>query len=179
MSEDPYDLYAGSASDSSLRGGRRLSEHRRRDDDVRDMASAEGRKLFIGGLSWDTTDEGFRRFFERFGEIEEAMVMRDKHSGTSRGFGFVTFRDVRSADDVMNDSNLNLDGRKVDPKRAIPKDFMDGGPRARAEDSRRGDGSPGREACHKVFIGALGPTATDGTSRTRSNICSCVCCRGP
>jgi hypothetical protein len=65
MSEDPYDLYAGSASDSSLRGGRRLSEHRRRDDDVRDVASAEGRKLFIGGLSWDTTDEGFRRFFER------------------------------------------------------------------------------------------------------------------
>jgi RNA-binding protein Musashi len=46
-------------------------------------------KIFVGGLNWDTTDDGFRAFFGAFGEIEESLVMRDRMSGTSRGFGFV------------------------------------------------------------------------------------------
>ena len=46
-------------------------------------------KIFVGGLNWDTTDEGFRKFFASYGEIEEASVMRERATGTSRGFGFV------------------------------------------------------------------------------------------
>jgi RNA recognition motif-containing protein len=48
-------------------------------------------KLFVGGLSWDTDDEGLRRAFESFGDIQEATVIRHRDTGRSRGFGFVTF----------------------------------------------------------------------------------------
>ena len=49
-----------------------------------------GAKLFVGGLSWGTTDEGLRAAFESFGEVEEAKVVTDRETGRSRGFGFVT-----------------------------------------------------------------------------------------
>lgn len=48
-------------------------------------------KIFVGGLNWSTSDSVFKDFFEKFGEIEECTVMRDKSTGTSRGFGFVVF----------------------------------------------------------------------------------------
>lgn len=55
-------------------------------------------RLFIGGVSKTTDDNGFRRFFEQYGEIEDVVLMRDKMTGAPRGFGFVTFKnkaDVR------------------------------------------------------------------------------------
>ena len=50
-------------------------------------------KLFIGGLSWQTTLEGLKFYFEKFGELKDAALMTDKRSGQPKGFGFVTFRD--------------------------------------------------------------------------------------
>merc|ERR1719186_146788 len=50
-------------------------------------------KMFIGGLSWQTTPESLRDYFIRFGEIKETMVMKDPNTKRSRGFGFVTFKD--------------------------------------------------------------------------------------
>jgi hypothetical protein len=47
-------------------------------------------KLFVGGLSWDTTDDGLRAAFEGFGTVDEAKVILDRDTGRSRGFGFVT-----------------------------------------------------------------------------------------
>lgn len=47
-------------------------------------------KIFVGGLPYHTTDETLRRFFERFGEIEEAVVITDRATGKSRGYGFVS-----------------------------------------------------------------------------------------
>ena len=49
------------------------------------------KKLFVGGLSWGTTDDGLHGAFSRFGEIVEAKVITDRETGRSRGFGFVTF----------------------------------------------------------------------------------------
>ena len=49
------------------------------------------KKLFVGGLSWDTTDDGLRQAFASYGEITEAKVITDRDTGRSRGFGFVTF----------------------------------------------------------------------------------------
>lgn len=49
------------------------------------------KKLFVGGLSWGTTDEALRGAFSRFGEIAEATVITDRETGRSRGFAFVTF----------------------------------------------------------------------------------------
>ena len=50
------------------------------------------RKLFVGGLSWNTTDEGLRGAFARYGVVVEAKVVTDRETGRSRGFGFVAFQ---------------------------------------------------------------------------------------
>ncbi|VEL09321.1 unnamed protein product [Protopolystoma xenopodis] len=47
-------------------------------------------KIFVGGLPYHTTDESLRQFFEHFGSIEEAVVITDRHTGKSRGYGFVS-----------------------------------------------------------------------------------------
>ena len=52
-----------------------------------------GGKVFVGGLSWQTTEEGLRYYFEKFGELCDAALMTDKRTGQPRGFGFVTFKD--------------------------------------------------------------------------------------
>jgi RNA recognition motif-containing protein len=80
-------------------------------------------KLYVAGVSWTTTDEGFRLFFNQFGPIEEALVMRESAAGRSRGFGFVTFKDAAIAEKVLT-QDLELDGRKLDLKKAVPKTEM-------------------------------------------------------
>ena len=47
-------------------------------------------KIFVGGLPYHTTDKSLRKFFETFGEIEEAVVITDRQTGKSRGYGFVS-----------------------------------------------------------------------------------------
>lgn len=51
-------------------------------------------KLFVGGLAWETQRDTMRRYFEQFGEIVEAVVIADKHTGRSRGYGFVRFAQI-------------------------------------------------------------------------------------
>lgn len=50
-------------------------------------------KIFVGGISWQTTEDGLKYYFEKFGELSDVALMRDKMSGNPRGFGFVTFKD--------------------------------------------------------------------------------------
>merc|ERR1719412_1643300 len=78
-------------------------------------------KMFIGGLSWQTTPEGLKEYFAKFGEIAEVMVMKDPTTRRSRGFGFVTFADVNSVDKVLAAGSHDLDGKKIDPKVAFPR----------------------------------------------------------
>ena len=47
-------------------------------------------KIFVGGLAWETRRETMRRYFEQFGEILEAVVITDKNTGRSKGYGFVS-----------------------------------------------------------------------------------------
>jgi len=70
-------------------------------------------KMFIGGLSWQTTPEGLKEYFSKFGEIAEVMVMKDPTTRRSRGFGFVTFADVTGVDKVLAQTAHDLDGKKV------------------------------------------------------------------
>ncbi|KTW31161.1 uncharacterized protein T551_01234 [Pneumocystis jirovecii RU7] len=79
------------------------------------------RKMFIGGLNWETTDESLRAYFEQFGEVTECNVMRDSSTGRSRGFGFLTFKDPKCVNTVMVKEHY-LDGKIIDPKRAIPRE---------------------------------------------------------
>ncbi|KAM0802736.1 hypothetical protein BDR22DRAFT_92475 [Usnea florida] len=77
--------------------------------------------MFIGGLNWETTDQSLKEYFSTFGEVQECTVMRDGASGRSRGFGFLTFRDPKTVNVVMVKEHY-LDGKIIDPKRAIPRD---------------------------------------------------------
>ena len=70
------------------------------------------KKLFVGGLSWDTTDEGLRQAFASCGEITEAKVITDRDTGRSRGFGFVTF----AQDDDAKTAISKTDGTTLDGK---------------------------------------------------------------
>jgi RNA recognition motif-containing protein len=76
-------------------------------------------KLFVGGLSWDTTTEGLRTAFVKFGAIIEATVIPDRDTGRSRGFGFVTFENPRDADEAVKQMNgAELDNRTLKVNRA-------------------------------------------------------------
>ncbi len=80
------------------------------------------KKLFVGGLSWGTTDEDLRKAFVSYGEITEAKVITDRDTGRSRGFGFVTFvreEDARTAISKMNGTSLN--GRNITVNEAQEK----------------------------------------------------------
>ncbi|XP_056005707.1 RNA-binding protein Musashi homolog 2-like isoform X11 [Ostrea edulis] len=78
-------------------------------------------KMFIGGLSWQTTVESLKDHFGRFGEIKEAMVMKDPTTKRSRGFGFVTYKDPASVDTCLENGPHILDSKTVDPKVAFPR----------------------------------------------------------
>ncbi len=88
------------------------------------------KKLFVGGLSWDTNDDTLRNAFERFGGVDEAKVIMDRESGRSRGFGFVTFGDDASALNAMTAMDgTSLDGRqiKVNEAQEKPREARAGG----------------------------------------------------
>ncbi len=86
------------------------------------------KKLFVGGLSWDTNDEGLNAAFSPFGEISEAIVISDRYTGRSRGFGFVTFEDDEAADKAIEALNgTELDGRTIRVDVAQAKERSGGG----------------------------------------------------
>ena len=90
-------------------------------------SSNQSGKLFIGGLSFDTTDETFRSYFSQFGEVTDAFVLRDNITKRSRGFGFVTFKTEKGADDCLAyDRPHILDKRQVEAKKATPRDATPG-----------------------------------------------------
>ncbi|KAL9307004.1 putative RNA recognition motif domain, nucleotide-binding alpha-beta plait domain superfamily [Arabidopsis thaliana] len=70
-------------------------------------------KVFVGGLAWETPTDEMRRYFDQFGEILEAVIITDKATGKSKGYGFVTFRDSDSATRAVADPNPVIDGRKA------------------------------------------------------------------
>lgn len=70
-------------------------------------------KVFVGGLAWETQSGTLRRYFEQFGEILEAVVISDKYTGRSKGYGFVTFRYPESASRACANPNPIIDGRRA------------------------------------------------------------------
>ncbi len=73
-----------------------------------------GNKLFVGGLAWATDDQGLREAFEAYGAVEEAVVIKDRETGRSRGFGFVTMGSAEEADAAQKAlDGSQLDGRGI------------------------------------------------------------------
>lgn len=79
-------------------------------------------KLFVGNLSWSTTDNSLRAFFEQVGQVESARVVMDKMSGRSRGFGFVEMPNAEEAAKAIAELNeKDLDGRNIRVNEALPE----------------------------------------------------------
>ncbi|KAG9025002.1 hypothetical protein FRB95_010814 [Tulasnella sp. JGI-2019a] len=97
--------------------------------------------MFVGGLNWETTTETLKEYFSQFGKVDACTIMRDG-AGRSRGFAFLTFEDAAAVNAVMVREHF-LDGKVIDPKRAIP----------RLEHQRT----------QKIFVGGLAPSVTAET----------------
>lgn len=77
------------------------------------------KKLFVGGLSWNTTEDGLRKAFEKYGHLEDAVIITDRDTGRSRGFGFVTFSDDAAALESISGLNgTEIDGRTINVNEA-------------------------------------------------------------
>ncbi|KAI3719054.1 hypothetical protein L6452_19944 [Arctium lappa] len=82
-------------------------------DAVRSIADSDPtqRKLFIRGIGWETTTEKLRSIFSGFGELDEAIVITDKTTGKSKGYGFVTFKHIDGAILALKEPSKKIDGR--------------------------------------------------------------------
>lgn len=79
------------------------------------------KKLFVGNIDWGTTDEDLMSMFSQFGAVEEAMIIKDRMSGKSKGFGFVTFSNAEDADKAIAEMDgHDLNGRKLAVSEARP-----------------------------------------------------------
>ena len=79
------------------------------------------KKLFVGNIGWDTSDDQLREAFAASGEIEEAVIIKDRATGRSKGFGFVTFVNDADADKAIESMNgKELDGRALTVNEARP-----------------------------------------------------------
>ncbi|ODM89917.1 Heterogeneous nuclear ribonucleoprotein A1, A2/B1 [Orchesella cincta] len=115
--------------------------HSDRDRDGGKNEPEQCRKLFIGGLDYRTTEESLKAHFSKWGEIVDVVVMKDPKTRRSRGFGFITYSRAYMVDDAQNARPHKVDGREVEPKRAVPREDI-GKPEAGA-------------TVRKIFVGGL------------------------
>ncbi|KAL2668774.1 hypothetical protein AAZV13_01G147700 [Glycine max] len=83
----------------------------------------EQRKLVVLGIPWDIDTEGLREYMSKFGELEDCIVMKERSTGRSRGFGYVTFASVDDAKEVLSSEHI-LGNRTLEVKVATPKEEM-------------------------------------------------------
>jgi RNA recognition motif-containing protein len=79
------------------------------------------KKLFVGNIPWSLSDEDLQKLFAEHGAVEEAIIIKDKFSNRSKGFGFVTFTEDADADKAISALNDHeVDGRKLVVNEARP-----------------------------------------------------------
>ena len=106
-------------------------------------------KLFIGGLSFSTSNEGLREAFAAAGTVESASVVTDRETGRSRGFGFVEMATPEEAEQAISRLNgTNLDGRTILVEKA-KSPGSGGGDRRGAGGGRSGSREIGRASCRE------------------------------
>ncbi|XP_072517298.1 DAZ-associated protein 1 isoform X2 [Salminus brasiliensis] len=116
------------------------------------LAGDEIGKLFVGGLDWSTTQETLRNYFSQYGEVVDCVIMKDKSTNQSRGFGFVKFKDPNCVRTVLDTKPHNLDGRNIDPKPCTPRGMQP--EKTRAKDGWKGGKSDSNKS-KKIFVGGI------------------------
>ncbi|XP_073291723.1 uncharacterized protein [Primulina huaijiensis] len=101
-------------------------------------------KIFIGGLSRETTLDTFVKYFGKYGEITDSVIMKDRFTGRPRGFGFITYADPAVVDTVIAETHI-INGKQVEIKRTIPK----------------GSGDSKDFKTKKIFVGGIPTTVTE------------------
>ncbi|KAG6573534.1 Heterogeneous nuclear ribonucleoprotein 1, partial [Cucurbita argyrosperma subsp. sororia] len=81
------------------------------------------KKIFVGGLASTVTESDFKKYFDQFGTITDAVVMYDHNTQRPRGFGFITYESEESVEKVLYKTFHELNGKMVEVKRAVPKEL--------------------------------------------------------
>lgn len=83
-------------------------------------------KLFIGSLPWSLTSDGLKEIFSQYGEITDAVVISDRDTGRSKGFGFITFASEESAQKALEMDGKEVEGRTIVVNIAKPREDRGG-----------------------------------------------------
>ena len=104
----------------------------------------EKNKLFIGSLPWSITNDSLKELFAQYGEISEAIVINDRDTGRSKGFGFVEMEKEEEAEKAIKTlHDTDFGGRKLVVAEAKPMEKREFTPRSGGGDDRRGGYSSG------------------------------------
>ncbi|XP_043316161.1 RNA-binding motif protein, X chromosome-like [Cervus canadensis] len=110
-------------------------------------------KLFIGGLSAETTEKCLEAEFGKYGRIVEVLLIKDRNTNKSRGFAFITFESPADGKDAAKEMNGKfLDGKAIKVEQANKPSFESGG-RQRQRPSARNRGHPRNQRCQRERIG--------------------------
>ena len=79
-------------------------------------------KIFVGSLPWSINNDSLKELFAQYGEVTEAIVIMDRETNRSKGFGFVTFANQESAQKALEMSGKEVDGRTIVVNIAKPRE---------------------------------------------------------
>ena len=104
-----------------------------------------GKKLYVGNLPFNTTDESLEQIFAQAGTVQSAKVITDRDTGRSKGFGFVEMStDQEAADAIQKFNGADYGGRNMTVAEARPMSPREGGGRSGGGGGYRGGGGGGR-----------------------------------
>ncbi|KAM7254074.1 hypothetical protein ACFE04_031756 [Oxalis oulophora] len=121
--------------------------------------SDETKKLFLGGVGYETTEETLKTYFSQYGDVSDVEVIHDKVTGRHRGFAFISFSDQTAADQAIKHSHT-IDGRNVDARKAYPRQVIQTSARSGIVNS-----GTYNFRTKKIFVGGLPSSVTEKVFR--------------
>ncbi|XP_068655072.1 heterogeneous nuclear ribonucleoprotein 1-like isoform X2 [Aristolochia californica] len=128
-------------------------------------------KLFVGGISWETDEDTLKDHFSKYGDVASTVIMRDRNTNATRGFGFVSFSEPAAADKALQEKHDIL-GRTVEVKKAVPRSEQQqqhnqqqqqnkGSGKNHTSNYNTTNGGNSQLKTKKIFVGGLAPSLTE------------------